>query len=103
MAKRYYRCRTDANQSEIVNALRKFGASVFILSRVGKGCPDLIVGWKGHNIFMEVKNGKTRWRLTPHQKKFHAEWQGQVAIVESPEDAIAILNLLDNISINALK
>lgn len=36
--------RTDANQTAIVEALRKCGASVQSLAAVGKGVPDLLVG-----------------------------------------------------------
>ena len=36
--------RTDANQAEIVAALRGVGASVQPLHAVGQGCPDLLVG-----------------------------------------------------------
>ncbi|HJP47915.1 hypothetical protein [Acinetobacter venetianus] len=39
----------DANQTEIVKALRKFGASVQSLASTGKGCPDLLVGFRGMN------------------------------------------------------
>ena len=42
----------DANQNEIVDALRKAGCSVQILSSVGKGCPDILVGRGGRNYLL---------------------------------------------------
>ena len=39
--------RVDRNQAEIVVALRAGGASVQPLHAVGKGVPDLLVGWRG--------------------------------------------------------
>lgn len=91
-----FKYRTDANQATIVKALRKYGATVVSLHKQGKGCPDLLVGYKGKNFLMEVKNPKTRWRFTSYQKKFFAEWCGQVAVVETSEAAIALLQSLDN-------
>lgn len=86
--------RTDANQSEIVAALRKCGASVQILSSVGRGVPDLIVGWRGVNYLMEVKDGTqppSRRSLTPDEQAWHVRWSGQVAVVDSAEAAISML------------
>ena len=51
--------RKDSNQDIIVEALRHIGCSVYILSGVGHGCPDLLVGdcWQEEpvNILLEVK------------------------------------------------
>lgn len=82
--------RTDANQTAIVEAFRKAGASVQILSAVGKGCPDLLVGFSKMNILVEVKDGEkspSERRLTPCEKKWHMGWKGQVAVIYSPEQA----------------
>lgn len=40
------RGRVDANQPEIVRALRDIGASVVSLANVGQGCGDILVGYK---------------------------------------------------------
>lgn len=87
--------KADANQTEIVKALRQMGASVQHLHTLGKGCPDLLVGWRGVNILLEVKDGEkvpSKRRLTPDEQEWHERWRGQVAIVESVEDAVALLN-----------
>jgi Holliday junction resolvase len=51
--------KTDLNQKEIVAVLKQVGADVLDLSAVGGGCPDLVVAWRGENVFVEVKNPKT--------------------------------------------
>ena len=50
--------RVDQNHVEIVKALRDHGAFVVSLATVGKGVPDLLVGYKRNTILMEVKHGK---------------------------------------------
>lgn len=82
--------KTDANQAEIVEALRKFGCSVETLHPVGQGVPDLMVGYRGVNLLFEVK-AKLKGRLTPQQHVWHAEWRGQVTVVHSAEDALEVL------------
>lgn len=88
--------RVDDNQADIVAALRKIGASVQPLHAVGSGCPDLLVGWRGMTSLLEVKDGSkppSARKLTPDQVKWHANWRGQVAVVETIEQAIeAITN-----------
>lgn len=81
----------DANQNEIVAALRKTGCSVQILSSVGKGCPDIICGFSGVNLFMEIKDGakpSSAQKLTADQVKWHQDWNGTVVVVNSIEQAL---------------
>lgn len=88
------RGRTDANQQEIINALRAIGCSVFDASQFGNGFADLVVGRAGVNWLMEVKDGSkppSAQALTKYQKKFRDEWRGQRAVVRSPDEAIAIV------------
>lgn len=85
----------DDNQPAIVSALQAAGCSTQSLAAVGLGVPDLLVGFAGVNILLEIKNregldgevarGKI---LTPDQKKFHGFWKGQIAIVYTPQDAL---------------
>jgi hypothetical protein len=70
------------------------GASVQSLASVGRGCPDLLVGFKGRNLLLEVKDGRkppSARELTDDQKKWHGGWLGNVRVVESVEQAIAAL------------
>ena len=86
--------RIDANQGEIVAYLRRIGASVQVLSAVGHGCPDLLVGFRGRNVLLEVKDGgkpPSKRKLTPDEQEWHALWRGEVRIVESIQDARSIL------------
>ena len=47
--------RVDMNQPEIVADLRGIGATVQHLHMVGKGCPDILVGFRGNNWLFEIK------------------------------------------------
>lgn len=87
--------RVDDNQAEIVKALRDAGAKVLCLHRVGKGCPDLLIGWQGALALIEVKDGDKRpsaRKLTPDEQAFFDEWQGYpVHVIESPLQAMVLL------------
>lgn len=86
--------RVDENQREIVGALQSVGASVQPLHAVGQGCPDLLVGWRSRCWTFEVKNPDKPPRdqkLTPAQVEWHAAWNGQVDIIHSAEEALAIM------------
>lgn len=78
--------RTDANQAEIVKALRNAGRSVVSLHRVGQGVPDLLVGNNGLNFLLEVKS--EGGDLSPGQQEFADSWRGDVSAVRSIEEAI---------------
>ena len=82
----------DANQQPIIDALRKIGASITIISSVGFGAPDLLVGWHGYNFLLEIKaTGKA---LTPQERKWVSDWRGQVAIVDSVADALLFVRAI---------
>ena len=86
--------RIDANQDQIVSALRAAGAVVRIVTQ-GNGLPDLLVGYRGHTILMEVKDGRTvpsARKLTEAEQKFFDEWRGgMLRVVESVDEALDIL------------
>ena len=86
--------RIDANQEQIVAALRAMGATVRIVTQ-GNGLPDLLVGFRGVTILMEVKDGQkvpSARKLTSAEQKFFDEWRGGiVAIVNSVDEAIDLL------------
>ena len=92
------RAALDANQAEIVKALRKVGATVQPLHRVGQGCPDLAVGHGGVNHMIEVKDGSKQPSargLTDAQFRWHSLWAGQVSIAESVDDALRIIGVIE--------
>jgi Holliday junction resolvase len=78
--------RVDGNHSEIVDALRKCGASVLDLSRVGEGCPDILVGMLGRNVLLEIKTAKGAIR--PQQREVLEAWRGEAYIVRSVDEAL---------------
>lgn len=90
--------KVDENQNEIVKALRAVGASVQTLAAVGHGVPDLLVGYQGKTILIEVKDGRkppSERRLTEDQLKWHGAWTGgPVAIVTDVESAWRAVGLL---------
>lgn len=86
--------RVDANQSEIIGALIACGCSVQPLHQMGGGVPDLLVGLRGRNLLMEVKDGRkppSERELTEDQEKWHSAWRGQVVVVNNSAEAIAAL------------
>ena len=90
--------RIDANQNDIVDALREAGAVVRIISQ-GDGIPDLLVGYNGYTILMEVKDGDkvpSKRKLTEAEQKFFDEWEGGLlVIVNNVQEAIDMLKLCE--------
>lgn len=83
--------RVDSNQAEIVKALRDFGCTVQCLHMVGHGCPDLLVGYKGIDIPMEIKVGNAK--LTAAEQEWQEHWAGNVVIARTPGHAVEIVRL----------
>jgi hypothetical protein len=91
-----YAKRVDANQDQIVSALRAAGAYVWII-----GLPvDLLVGYKGHTFLVEVKDGSKK-RLTTLQDEFFQSWTGgTLARVDNAEAALRMIGVLRETPIN---
>lgn len=88
--------RVDDNQREVMAALRQVGASVEPTHAVGAGFPDIVVGFRGANYLLEIKDGNKRpseRRLTPHQQKWHATWQGNVCVVTNSNEALEAIGV----------
>lgn len=94
--------KVDENQKQIVKVLRDMGCSVQHLHAVGAGCPDLLVGYKGFNILLEIKDGSkspSRQKLTSDQHSWHLGWRGHVDVVNSVDSAIlAVLTTARDLS-----
>jgi len=90
--------RIDANHEQVVSALRAAGASVQSLAGVGKGVPDLLVGFQGKTLLMEVKDGKktaSERRLTEDQIRWHGAWRGgPLAVVDGVNAALRMLGVM---------
>lgn len=89
------RANIDVNQQEIVTKLRSCGVSCEPrLSRLGDGIPDLLCGYRGRNVLLEIKRddqGESRKRLSADESAWHAKWSGQVAVVSDWEQAMAVI------------
>jgi len=82
--------RVDANQMQIVSALRAAGAYVWII-----GLPvDLLVGYKNHTFLVEIKTDSKK-RLTKLQADFFENWSGStLARIDSPEAALRMIGVV---------
>jgi hypothetical protein len=82
--------RVDANQEQIVSALRAAGAYVWII-----GLPvDLLVGFRGHTFLVEIKSTSKK-RLTGLQADFFENWSGStLARIDSAEAALRMIGVI---------
>lgn len=84
---------TDANQVEIVKALRAMGAKAVYIK---EPC-DLLVGFRGTNVLLEIKNGTAlrgdakALKLTVTEQVFHETWPGQITVVSTPAEAMRVV------------
>ena len=88
--------KVDHNQRAVVAALRGVGASVVHLHAVGRGCPDIAVGFRGRNWFFEIKDGAkppSDRKLTPAQVEWHRSWRGQVSVILNADDALRVIGV----------
>ena len=89
--------RVDANQPEIVDAFRKMGCSVLIISQL-KRCADLFVAKNDITAVIEVKDGtlpKSKRQLTEGEMDFMHSWKGLYFIVESLDDVLRVVKELE--------
>ena len=84
--------KVDANHSTIIAALRQVGATVQDLAKVGQGCPDILVGYRGQNYLMEIKTNKGKATLP--QIAWHTFWQGQVVVVRDVDEALHVIGAI---------
>lgn len=88
----------DRNQPEIVEALRKAGATVQSLAAIGDGVPDLLCGFRNDIYLLEVKDGTRKpseRELTPDQVKWHIAWRGgNCSVVNSIDEALAAIGAI---------
>ena len=91
----YYKKRVDENQQQLVHTFIALGASVLNLSRVGQGCPDLLIGYKNKSVLVEIKKD-FKATFTEPQIKFMQNWRGgAVSRVDSVDAAIRLIKMLD--------
>ncbi len=87
--------KVDANQGEVVTALRAIGVAVHVTSDMGSGFPDLVCHKVGHGVrLIEVKDGDkppSKRRLTKDQCEFARDFP--VDVVETVGDALALFGV----------
>jgi hypothetical protein len=93
------RGRTDANQTKVVEHLRRAGLSVAITSMVGNGFPDLVVAGRGklpgwsRTILVELKDPDqptSKRKLTGAEIKFIDTWQGEYIKATTAEEILKL-------------
>lgn len=92
------KARVDANQKEVVQELRKLGISVLHTHQLGRGAPDLILGYRNDNFMIELKDGnktKSQQKLTPDEVEFQAKWKGNYAVCNSLEQILSVIDYVD--------
>jgi hypothetical protein len=92
------KARVDANQKEIVQQLRKLDVSVLHTHQLGKGAPDLILGYRNENFLIELKDGtktKSQQKLTPDELEFQSKWMGNYAVCNSFEQILKVIDYVD--------
>lgn len=89
--------KVDDNHREVKKALLSVpGVTVADTAGAGNGFPDLVVGFRGRNYLIEIKDGDkppSKRRLTPLQKGFHAIWTGQVSVVMNETEALEAIGV----------
>lgn len=66
--------KVDANQSAIVDALRRIGVKVKVTSSAGDGLTDVLLFYRGQTHVAEIKDGDkppSARELTPAQIELH--------------------------------
>lgn len=84
--------RRDGNETELVQGLRDCACDVYFLNWPA----DLIVGVAGRNYLLEIKDPEqplSKRRLTNAEQQFFDSWRGQVAKVETLEEALEVVGL----------
>lgn len=91
-----YAARTDDNQAMLIATLEHCGYSVLPLHRVGGGAPDMLCGFGGQQLLVEIKSRNTRYGragLQDHQREWADAWRGAPPIVAyEAEDVIEAFN-----------
>ena len=81
--------KVDANQPQIVKDLRKLGYSVDVNHN------DILVGKNNFNFWYEIKNVDGRNRKQEGQEKLEQEWKGHYKIVNSLDEILADINIIE--------
>ena len=90
------RGRQDANASAIIAALKRCGATIIDMHTVGGGVPDIVCGYHGRNVLMEIKARPkaTNAGVRDRQETFARDWKGEpVVTVRSEAEALQAIGI----------
>ena len=86
------RGRRDSTHAAIRQALRDVGCSVHDCADLGRGFPDLVVGYHGRTYLLEAKSPKGKER--PGQAAARLAWRGGAwEVVRSVDEALAVVGI----------
>jgi hypothetical protein len=89
--------KTDKNHKEILDQCRQIPQlSAFSTHTMGKGFPDIVIGYKGLNYLFEIKDGEkpqSARRLTQAESEFFCHWKGQVNVIHTIQDILEVLQI----------
>jgi len=88
------RARVDSNQPETTRCLRQLGVSVELIHRLGGGIPDYLLGFRGLNYLVELKDENkppSRRALTPDETEWHDSWRGQVDTCKNLDEILVLI------------
>lgn len=89
--------RQDTNHKDIGAAFERLGCSVANLSSLGKGLPDILVGFGGLSILVEIKDGSkppSHRKLTKDEETFRMNWKGGYRLVTCLDDVLETVKVL---------
>lgn len=86
--------RQDGNQPRLRSQFEGLGGTWLPIPAVTGGEPDALLGWRGQNKLVEVKDPDAtarQRRLRPKQAEWHAGWRGEPpAKVETLDDILRL-------------
>lgn len=91
----------DYNQPALVELIRAMGVSVAITSAAHDGFTDLVIGFGGVTVLVEVKDGNkepARRKLTPQQATFHGSFKGAITVIENEQQAVELVNRIKKVA-----
>lgn len=83
--------KVDANQAEVIKALRDCGAAVTPLHQVGQGVPDILVSYGGVWYLMELKTKKGS--VNEIQNEWMLKQKAPTYVVRTPAEACEIIGV----------
>lgn len=91
--------RQDGNHKAIRAEFERAGCSVVDLSSLGHGVPDMLIGYGGLCIPVEIKDGAkppSKRKLTEDEERFRMNWTGGYRIVSDLDGVLETVETLRN-------